>query len=91
MLKRLTLSHAGAASRIKAWAAARFGEGEEAWLVSEDPCLNPDGPGRTTTLALVHPVAQIVFRIPVPMAEVTPGDVNALGEVAARLAAEACC
>jgi hypothetical protein len=79
------------AARIKAWAQQRFGTGEEAWLVTEAACVVPGSPPLQTTLVLLHPAARIAFRIPRPMADITPGDIAALGETAAALAAEACC
>ena len=91
MKLRLGGSAAGVAARIKLWAVERFGEGEEAWMVSETLCRVPGRAPRQTVLALMHPAASIAFRLPMPMAEVTQADVAALGETAARLAAEACC
>ncbi len=60
-------------------------------MVSETLCRVPGRAPRQTVLALMHPAASIAFRLPMPMAEVTQADVAALGETAARLAAEACC
>ncbi|MFO1236211.1 MAG: hypothetical protein U1F24_04220 [Alphaproteobacteria bacterium] len=91
-MKLSTVPHAARhAARIKALAVARFGEGEEVWLVTEEACGRTDGSGRSTVVALLHPAAQIAFRILRPMAEIGPADIDALGEAAALLAAEACC
>jgi hypothetical protein len=79
------------AARIKAWAVARFGEGDEAWMVSETACAVPGQPPLQTVIALLHPAASIAFRIARPMAEITAGDIAGLGEAAASLAAEGCC
>jgi hypothetical protein len=79
------------AARIKAWAMARFGEGEEAWMVTETRCAVPGRAPRHTIVALIHPAAFITFRIPRPMAEIEASDIDALGEPAAQLAAEGCC
>lgn len=80
-----------AAGRIKAWLEARFGGGDDAWIVTEASCLEPGRPPRQTTLALLHPAATLSFRIAKPMSEVGEADVLALGEAAAALAAEGCC
>ncbi len=82
---------AAAAGRIKAWLIARFGAGDEAWIVTEAACLEPGRPPRQTTLALIHPAASLSFRIPKPMAAVGEADIAELGEAAAALAAEGCC
>ena len=92
LVKRNTAPQGAVAARIKAWAAERFGEGdEEAWLVTEESCRGPASRGLQTTLVLIHPAARIAFRLPRPMAEVTPQDIAELGAPAAALAAEACC
>lgn len=92
MLKlRSSPDHAAAACRIKALAVARFGAGEEAWLVTETLCREPGLPPRQTLIALIHPAARLVFRVAKPIAEVTGDDVAALGDPAANLAAEGCC
>lgn len=92
MLKLRTASgHAAIARRIKSWAVARFGAGEEAWLVSEAACRTPGQPARQTVVALCHPAARLVFRLPLPMAAITERDIAALGDAAANCAAEACC
>lgn len=80
-----------AAGRIKRWAVARFGEGEEAWMVTETRCAVPGKPTRQTIVALIHPAAFIAFRIARPMDEIEEADIDALGEPAAQLAAEGCC
>ncbi len=80
-----------AAGRIKAWAEARFGAGDEAWIVTEASCLEPGRPPRQTTLALIHPAAALSFRIAKPMVAVTEDDIRELGAGAAALAAEGCC
>lgn len=90
-LSTRSLQAAHIAARIKAWAERRFGAGEEAWLVTEAACVVPGSPPLQTTLVLLHPAAQIAFRITRPMADITPADIAALGENAAALAAEACC
>jgi len=91
-MKLNTVPHAARqASRIKALAVARFGEGEEAWLVTEEACGRAEGQGRSTLLVLLHPATQIAFRILRPMADIGPADIAELGERAATLAAEACC
>lgn len=82
---------AAVARRIKAWAVARFGAGEEAWLVTETPCRILGRPSRQTVVALVHPAARIAFRLPCGMHEITRADIEALGDGGARLAAEGCC
>lgn len=82
---------AAAAGRIKAWLIARFGAGDEAWIVTEASCLEPGRPPRQTTLALIHPAAALQFRIPRPMAEIAEADILELGAAAAALAAEGCC
>lgn len=91
LIRRPTTERAAVARRIKSWAVARFGAGDEAWLVSEAVCGTPGQPPRQTIVALVHPAAQIAFRFPCAMEEVTEAAVGALGDHAARLAAEACC
>lgn len=70
---------------------ARFGAGEEAWLVSSVDCLAPGCPPRQTLIACLHPAARITFRINKPVEAVTFDDVEALGERHVRTAAEACC
>ncbi len=70
---------------------ARFGTGDEAWIVTEASCLEPGRPPRQTTLMLVHPAATLVFRVAKPMAELCEADIQGLGEAAAQLAAEGCC
>ena len=79
------------AQRIKSWALARFGEGEEAWLVSEVVCTEPGRAPRQTIVALLHPAAGLSFRIACAADAVTEADIAALGDAAASLAAEACC
>jgi len=79
------------AARIKAWAMARFGEGEEAWMVTETRCAVPGKAPRQTIVALIHPAAFVAFRIPRPMNEIEAADIDALGTPAAQLAAEGCC
>ena len=92
LLKRHTAPQAAeVAARIKGWARARFGDGEEAWMVTEEACRRTDGPGRQTMLVLLHPAASLAFRIARPMADVAQADIDALGHSAAALAAEACC
>ena len=70
---------------------ARFGSGDEAWIVTEASCLEPGRPPRQTTLVLLHPAASLSFRIAKAMTAVDEADVMALGEAAALLAAEGCC
>lgn len=89
-LRSLT-STPGAAARIKRWAVERFGEGDEAWMVTETACVVPGQPPRQTVIALIHPAASLAFRIPRPMDQVTRLDISGLGEAAATLAAEGCC
>lgn len=92
MLKGLSRhTRAEVHARIKAWAAARFGDGEEVWLVSETRCVTPGAPPRQTLIALLHPAARVTFRLPAPPEEVTRSDIDALGAAAASFAAEACC
>lgn len=92
LLKRHTAPQAAEiAARIKRWAEARFGAGEEAWLVSEQRCVLEVGRGLQTTLVLIHPAARLAFRIPRPMGQVSEADIAALGAPAASLAAEGCC
>jgi len=82
---------AAAAGRIKDWAVARFGSGDEAWIVTEARCVEPGRPPRQTTLVLLHPAASLSFRIAKPMLEISAADIGDLGEAAALLAAEGCC
>lgn len=82
---------AAAAARIKAWAASRFGDGDEAWVVTETLCRVPGAAPRQTVIALLHPAASIAFRLEMPMDEVTQAHIADLGARAAALAAEGCC
>jgi hypothetical protein len=88
---RSVSSTPGAAARIKRWAVERFGEGDEAWMVTETACVVPGQPPRQTVIALIHPAASIAFRIPKPLDAITADDIGGLGEAAATLAAEGCC
>ena len=84
-------SSAASAARIKRWAIDRFGDGEEAWMVTETACIVSGQPPRQTIIALIHPAASIAFRIAKPLDAVTATDIAGLGEAAATLAAEGCC
>lgn len=93
MSLRLATNRGNAAltARIKSWLEARFPSDEDCWIVTEASCLEPGRPPRQTTLALIHPAANLSFRIAKPMAEVSQADIAELGAVAAALAAEGCC
>jgi hypothetical protein len=91
VLTALRRPDAGAAARIKAWAASRFGDGAEAWLVTETTCRIPGAAPRQTVIALLHPAASIAFRLDKPVSAVTEADILHLGARAAALAAEGCC
>lgn len=91
MLGQDRRARAETARRIKDWAVERFGAGDDIWLVTETACAVPGRPPRQTLLALVHPAARLVFRLPMAMNDVGRGDIEALGEAAAALAAEGCC
>ncbi len=79
------------AARVRQLLIARFGEGEERWLVVEAACAVPGRPARQTAIACLHPAASLAFRIPKPVEDIDSDDVAALGAAAVALAAEGCC
>ncbi|NWH08888.1 MAG: hypothetical protein HXY22_09655 [Alphaproteobacteria bacterium] len=83
---------AGAASRVKDWVVARFGDSaEQAVLVSETQCLTAGCPPTLTVIAILTPCACVRFQIHKSLGDVTQDDISALGHAAPLLPEDLCC